>query len=71
MLVAETVTLPLPVLFAKIASPPVPSIAPFAEIVRLPLPAFSARIPLAEPVTAFAVMVIVVPLATVFLASIP
>ena len=71
MLLAETVTFPLPVDFAKIASPPSPSTAPSAEIVRLPLPAFSARIPLAEPVTALADISINVPLAFVFLARIP
>ena len=63
--------LPLFVDFANIASPDRPSTAPFAEMVKLPTPAFSARIPLAEPVTAFAVIVMVVPLIDVFLAKIP
>ena len=58
-------------LFANIPSPVAPRTAPDAKIVRLPTPAFSALIPLAEPVTALAVMVKVVPLADVFLAKIP
>ena len=56
---------------ANIASAVSPRMAPLAEIVKFPAPAFSARIPLADPVTALAVIVILVPLATVFLANIP
>ena len=71
MLVVVKEILPFPVLFANIPSPPRPNTAPLAEIVRLPAPAFSARIPLAEPVTALAVIVNTVALAVVFFANIP
>ena len=62
---------PLPVFLAKIPSPVAPVTAPRTSMVRFPVPAFSALIPLAEPVTALAVMVIDVATATVFLANIP
>ena len=71
MLDVETDTFPLLVDLANIPSAFTPSIAPLAEIVRFPAPAFSALIPLAEPVTALAVMVSDVPLSEVFLAKIP
>ena len=71
MPVAETVTFPLSVLFANIAVSCFPRTAPLTVIDRLPTPAVSARIPPAEPVTAFAVIVSVVPLAVVCLANIP
>ena len=58
-------------LFTNIPAEPTPSIAPPAVTVVLPIPAFSAKIPAAEPVTALAVIVKVVPLAEVFLAKIP
>ena len=53
---------------AKIPTPVFPRTTPLADIVRFPAPAFSALIPLAEPVTAAAVIVIVVPFAEVFFA---
>ena len=56
---------------AKTPSAALPRTAPLADIVRFPAPAFSALIPLAEPVTALAVIVSDVPLATVFLANMP
>ena len=68
---AETETFPLPVLFANIPVSSLPRTAPLTVIVRFPVPAASARIPLAEPVTAFAVIVKVVPLDEVCLANIP
>ena len=68
---AVTDTSPLPVLLAKIASPPLPRTAPVTTMVRSPVPAVSARIPLPEPVTEVAVIVKLVPLATVCLAKIP
>ena len=71
MFVAVIEILPEPECLAYIPSPLVPSIAPLADIVKSPVPAFSALIPLAEPVTWFAVIVIAVPLAVVFLAKIP
>ena len=58
---AVTEMLPLAVLLAKIPSAPCPVTVPVAVIARFPVPAFSARIPLAEPVTAFTVRVTVVP----------
>ena len=67
----EIVTLPPPLLLANTPSPVFPSTTPLADIERVPVPTFSARIPLAEPVTAAAVIVNVVPLAVVFLAKIP
>ena len=63
--------LPAPELVATMASPLCPVIVPFVDMDVLPVPAFSTRIPLVDPVTAFAVMVIAVPLATVFLTNIP
>ena len=61
---------PLAVLFANIPSAVLPITTPEADIDKLPVPASSALMPLDDPVTAFAVIVIVVPL-TVFLANIP
>ena len=58
---AVTKISPLAVLLANIPSAALPVTVPVAEIDRLPVPASSARIPLAEPVTAFAVIVNVVP----------
>ena len=55
----------------KIASPAFPRIAPVTETVRSPVPRFSARIPLVEPVTATAVIVMDDPSAVVFVAYIP
>ena len=63
--------MPLLVDFAKIPSAVLPSTIPLTEIVKLPAPAFSALIPPAEPVTAFAVIVMAVPLAEVVFANIP
>ena len=56
---------------AKTPSAALPRTAPPADIVRLPAPAFSALIPPADPVTAFAVIVMAVPLAEVIFANIP
>ena len=69
MTVFDTVTetFPLFVLFANIPAEPFPSIAPVAVTSVFPIPAFSAIIPADEPVTAFAVIVKLVPLADVFL----
>ena len=71
MLDAVTETFPFPVLLTNIPSPPRLNTAPSADTVRVPAPAFSARIPLADPVTAFDVIVRVDPLAVVFLAKMP
>ena len=53
------------------ASPVVPCTVPLVSILRFPTPAFVAKIPLDEPVTALAVIVIVPPPAEVFTAFIP
>ena len=49
--------LPVVELVANTPAPPLPSMVPPADIFRIPVPVSSARIPLAEPVTALAVIV--------------
>ena len=57
---------PTPLLLAETASPALPRTVPIAEIVIVPPSAFLVKIPLADPVTAFAVIVIAVAIEFLF-----